>query len=215
MTALLLSAGVAFASDGVTYDNGTWRPSNEMSFSYGRASLAGCAYTLGGFFGTVFSFGLAAPSEMWTTGAFGLEYMNYIHPHVGVGGLVTYECCALGFKSYAGKDEEGNAIYKDGGNVDYNHIISIMPAFKFPWMAFEHVSLYSKVALGIMITGKTGHTEVDSEGNEETVSPSVAANFICQVNPVGVDFGGLHHRGFVELGFGAQGLIMAGYRIAF
>lgn len=195
---------------------------NEISLSYGRASIPGTVYTLGGVFGSIFSFGLAAPSTISTTGAIGFEYMRFVHPHVAVGFLADYECFTLGFKTVSSeKDPEtGKSIYKPSSK-GCNHIASLMPAAKFPWFSYDHVSMYSKLAVGAMYTHTLtykvdGNNDYIIENGHRVLDNSSSQwSWACQVNPVGVDFGGQLCRGFAELGWGMQGLIMLGVRFNF
>jgi len=199
----------------VTTKDGYQFPANEISLSYGRVSQPGFIYTVGGVFGSLFSLGYARVSTSVSTGAFGVEYMRYVHPHVAVGAGMTYENYFLGFDQRQGTDADGNAYYSKGP-VQSHHVVTVMPAVKFPWFSKPHVSMYSKLAAGLAIYhSPTVSVEgVDSDGNTQTktVDGSDALNVAFQVTPVGVDFGGDLVRGFAELGWGYQGMLSMGVR---
>lgn len=213
---MVLAASVQLSAQSyVTTKDGYCIPANEISLSYGRVTHTGFIYTVGGVLGTAFSFGLAKVSTMVSTGSFGFEYMRYVHPHVGLGGLVTYEDYLLGFDSRTGKDADGNAIYSKGP-VQNHHVLTVMPAAKFPWFSNSHVSMYTKLAAGVawIHTPEVSVTGVDSDGNTKTETAEGSDNISVafQISPVGIDFGGDLVRGYVETGWGYQGLIMMGVR---
>lgn len=80
---------------------------------------------------------------------------------------------------------------------------TIMPAIKYNWVVKKYVSWYSKGAVGMTIDSQSG-------GREDKTD--VMFNF--QASLVGFEFGGAF-RGFVELGFGEQGIALAGLRYKF
>lgn len=203
----------AFAQKTFVSNQGFEIPANEVSLSYGRVSIPSFAYTFGGIFGTAFGFGSIKPEQMYSVGAISAEYMRYVHPHVAVGGGLTYEIYNLTFSHKVGTDESGNSIYETGKR-SLNHIVSIMPAVKFPWFSYPHVSMYSKVAGGFMVIHNPGYT-VEDESGSETRDASTQVTWAMQATPIGVDFGGTNFRGFVDLGVGMQGLIIAGLRYNF
>lgn len=213
--ALLALSCAAFADDFESPYAPYLRPQNEVALSYGRASVPGIAMTLGGIFGTAFSFGLAAPEKMASTGAFSFEYFRYVHPRVAVGAVAAYENFILDFKTYAGKDEDGKAIYKSGGSRNHQHFLTIMPSLKVPYFCRQHVGLYGKVAVGAYWNYTEGYSTFDSDGVETVHDPTNKFSWAMQVTPIGVDFGGWAWRGFAELGFGMQGLISLGCRYSF
>lgn len=218
LAALLVSVQLP-AGNFVTTGDGYAIPANEISVSYGRASVPGFVYTMGGVLGTAFTGGYARmSSSSASTGAIGVEYMRYVHPHVAVGGLITYEDYLLGFDSRTGTDADGEAVYSKGP-VQSHHTFTVMPSVKFPWFSRSHVSMYSKLGAGLAFEY---HPEVsvsgtDSEGNRrtETEEGGSQLSFAFQANPVGVDFGGDLARGFAEIGWGYQGLVMMGVRFRF
>ena len=84
--------------------------------------------------------------------------------------------------------------------LDY---ISIMPAVKYNWLNRQHFSMYSKLALGVIIGLESG------DNHDKT-----KAAFGWQASAVGAEFGSAF-RGFLEVGFGEQGTILAGLRYKF
>ena len=197
-TALVIAALPAFAgSDGVETKSGSVRPKNEVSVSYGTLSIPHFANILGGVFGTAFTGGLAKVDKIATSGAIGIDYMNYLNSHIAVGGSIVEECLTLTFDSYNGKDEDGNATYKDGED-QHNNYVTIMPVAKLPWFYYDHFSMYSKAGAGVCVGTNTGDV-----------------TFGMQLSPIGLDFGGKAFRGFAEIGFGMQGFLLAGLRWGF
>ena len=156
-----------------------------MSLGYGTMSVYSFAYTLGGALATVFSLGEADIKDISSTGAISLEYMRWVSPHVGVGALGVYELCPMTF--------EDNTSSR-------SHLISVMPAAKFAWLGKDHFGMYTKIAAGVGAAFDDGSADF---------------SFAAQVNPVGMDFGGQSFRGFLELGWGMQGLVMFGLRKSF
>ncbi|MCQ2134559.1 MAG: hypothetical protein MJY88_06290 [Bacteroidales bacterium] len=198
LAASIIAALPAFAAaEGVEAKSGSVRPRNEVSVSYGTLSVPHVANILGGVFGTAFTGGLAKVDKIATSGAIGVEYLNYLNSHIAVGGSIVEERLTLNFGSYDGKDEDGNATYKDGED-QHNNYITIMPTAKLPWFYYDHFSMYSKAGAGICVGTDSGDV-----------------TFGMQLSPIGLDFGGKAFRGFAEVGFGMQGFLLAGLRWGF
>lgn len=189
-------------------------PANEFSISYGRLSIPDIGLTLGGLFGTMFSFGHAVPSHIVSVGAVSTEYLRYVHPNVALGGSITYEAYDLSFGVKNGTDEEGHDTYTKGASQFY-HFVSIMPTFKFPWFTFSHVGMYSKVAGGICLRFVPGSNSSGEGGEEDSGEKTSPLSWALQLTPVGVEFGGDTARGFVETGVGMQGMLILGARFRF
>lgn len=151
---------------------------DEISISYGIGAFTdiNSSYVSGIFSGKQTSY----------IGAFGLEYFHRPSAPLGIGLLGTFGTC-----KWRGNDDARS------------YYIGIMPAAKYNWMNREHYSLYSKVALGILI-GKA------SDGNARTTK----VTFGWQASAIGAEFGN-DFRGFLELGCGEQGILVAGLRYKF
>ncbi len=119
-------------------------------------------------------------------GAFGVEYFRRPMPALGVGFVGTFSTCKWSDNTKA-----------------RSKYISIMPAVKYNWLNRNHFGMYSKVALGVLI----GH---DSGADKDKTN----AAFAWQATAVGAEFGSAF-RGFLELGFGEQGVLVAGVRYKF
>ncbi len=78
-----------------------------------------------------------------------------------------------------------------------------MPAVKYNWLNRDRFSMYSKIALGVLIG-------IDSGADNDKTT----AAFAWQASAVGAEFGN-SFRGFLELGFGEQGILVAGLRYKF
>lgn len=183
------------------------RPDNEISVSIGAVSIPYFAHMLGGVFGTAFTGGLAKVSDISSTGAISVEYLKYLGNHVAVGASLTNETASLTFDSYNGKDDNGNSSYKDGKPQRQNYT-TVMPTVKIPWFYTDHVSMYSKAAIGGCLSLDTDSGSSDSDDKAQIMVG-------LQVTPIGIDFGGEKYRGFVEGGFGMQGLCVFGLRYSF
>lgn len=194
------------------------RDRNEIAVSYGAASLPTIIFTIGGIFATVFTFGLAAPDHMASTGTIGVEYFHYFNNHVAVGVDLTSETYMLSFKNYAGKDADGNAIYKPGSK-SYTSMTSIMPAVKVPWFNTRHVGMYSKAAFGGMLahSDRVSYSTTDENGNVTTTTNPATNQFswATQITPIALEVGGRSLRGYAEIGFGMQGTLLAGLKYSF
>lgn len=195
---LLLLSGTTLDARSFISRQGYEFPPNEISLSYGRVSYPEIALTIGGALGAGLSLGTATPSRMISTGAISLEYQRYVHSVVAVGAVASYEHYIMRFDKREGTDADGNPVYTEG-ETQHHNVLGVMPSLKLLWFNRPHFSMYSKVAAGLLLVV-----------NDKT-SPSVA----FQLSPVCADFGGRLCRGFVDLGFGCQGMVAAGVRFNF
>ena len=204
IAAMTLTAS-AFAQKTFVSGSGYEIPANEVSLSVGVLSYPHMVMGFGGILASAFTAGNAEIDACNTVGAYSFEYMRYVHPHVAVGGIVTYEACRL------------KMVNKDGTPQDshWQHFMSAIPAVKFPWFSKEHVSMYSKAALGLMADVNEAYSTTDSNGEVEETPSCLNISLGFQVTPVGIDFGGRSFRGFVETGFGVSGLVLGGLRYCF
>lgn len=154
-----------------------WKNEIGVSYGFGTFTDMSSSYLKGIFSGKQTNY----------IGAFGAEYFHRPNAGaLGVGLVGTFSTCK----------------WNDSDKARTKYI-SIMPAVKYNWMNREHISLYSKVALGVLI----GMENIDSQDKTK-------AAFAWQASVLGAEFGSAF-RGFLELGFGEQGLVVAGLRYKF
>lgn len=184
-------------------------PANEISVAYGVVPAVDAAVVMANVFGTFFTFGLVSFDHFSSTGALSLEYFHTLGRVVSLGGVAAYSACRLDRTQFAGADADGNSRYEKYGQASHR-IVSLMPAAKASWFRKPRVSMYSKAAVGAMSMNTVSRD--DAAAASETQSDY---SFAFQLSPVAVDFGGPHFRGFVETGFGWQGMLLAGLRYSF
>lgn len=173
-------------------------PDNEISVFYGQGSYTSLSVALGGALGTAFSLGAARVDEMSSTGSVGVAYQRYVHRSIAVGCVVGYEGCTLRFSGFSGHDQDGHPVYETEAGTGNNAFVFMMPSVALKWFSLPGVSLYSKLSAGLMA------------GFSQT---SAGLAFAFQVSPAGLDFGSSKFRGFLEAGFGCQGILAAGLRL--
>ena len=119
-------------------------------------------------------------------GPVSLEYFYRPQPKLGVGAVVALAGCKW-----------------DDSSDSKSTYFSVMPAVKYNWLNKSHFSMYSKAAIGPTFAAQSG----GSENKTDVV-------FNWQASLIGMEFGSAF-RGFVELGMGEQGIILAGLRYKF
>ena len=133
-----------------------------------------------------------------TKGMFTGKQMNYWGPisveyfHYNSDGKLAFG--GIGVISGCKWDESGDAK---------SMFYTVMPAVKYNWLNKKSFSMYSKGAVGVTFMSNTGSKDSSSK-----------VTFNWQASVIGAEFGG-SFRGFVELGMGEQGIILAGLRYKF
>lgn len=163
--------------------------SNEVSISYGQFTINQIATTVGLVIGSAASAGNI--SDIRSTGSFGLEY----YCHIGNGK------CAFGgglnFESTSYK--VGNKTNPDNLTNERINIFSIIPGFKVAWVGGSAFTFYSKIAAGVALYANN----------------STTVNLAFQLSPACIEFGSPSFLGFIEAGFGTQGIVNVGIRFPF
>ena len=188
ITALLLALCLTCAVYGRDYKY-------EFGLSYSQFTVPQFAYVLGGALGIAFSLGSFTLENMVLPGALSLEYTHYVNNTFGFGGSITGDFMTA--DRYTGKDDSK----KYDGKFQMA-FLSVLPHVKIGWFDNPHFGMYSKLAAG----GAYEFGNLDSEGN---------FLFAAQVSPVCMDFGGETLRGYLELGFGMQGIVSLGIKKRF
>lgn len=166
---------------------------NEFGVSYSQFTVPQFVYVFGGVLGIAFSMGSFTLENMVLPGALSLEYTHYVNDTFGFGGTVTGEFMSA--DKYTGKDESK----KYDGKFQMG-FVSVMPHAKAYWFNNPHFGMYSKLGAGAGL----------ALGGSE---PGVI--FAGQLSPVCMDFGGDATRGYLELGFGMQGIVSLGIKKMF
>lgn len=121
-------------------------------------------------------------------GPLSVEYYYRVSPMIGVGGVAVVKT---------------HKETSRGGEAYTNKYFTVMPSVKFNWVHKAHFGFYSKLAAGYTFFSTKFSGESGSAG---------AFNF--QASVIGLEAGG-RLRGFAELGWGEQGLALAGIRYRF
>lgn len=164
------------------------RGSDEIAISYGQFTLPQVAFTTVGVLGIALSVGNMVLDDFVMPGQLSLEYYHYLTNVIAIGGCLTNDYMAA--KEY-NKDK---VEYKGDITADF---VSIMPGIKAQWFNYRAFGMYSKANAGICAIV-----------NSSPIDPM----FAFQVSPVCCEFGKGNWRGFLELGFGMQGIATGGLK---
>ncbi len=196
MKRILLCLAAAFFACVPVVSAQTPESRNEITFGYGRVTVVDFAHVIGGVFATAFTAGYARFDNFRSYGSVNLEYYRALNKTFSVGATVSW---------FGGTADELNKENEKIGNADYSGF-AVMPAAKAFWFRKPHVAMYSKLAAGVALLD-----DYDDESDSHSFDPYLGA----QVTLAGVQFGGERFRGFVELGGGMQGFVLAGMSVSF
>lgn len=129
-------------------------------------------------------------------GSLSAEYFYHLNPTVSVGGILCYS-------------QDNDKINYSGSVGDRTtRYYTVMPAVKLDYLRREHFGMYVKAAAGYTLQ----RVSETYKGQDESTSKGI---FNAQVSLLGMEAGSQHVRGFFELGFGEQGIVLAGLRYKF
>lgn len=174
----------------------------EVNLQYGYFTLPQLAVLMGGILIPAFSAGQVIVSNLISTGSIGLQYYHYIGSGRWAFGVdASFEYTSLKAAPKSNPENVSQARMS---------FVSLMPGVKAEWFNTPHFGMYSKLSLGV-----TGYfsTQKDTNGVDSSIKP--AAIFALQANPICMEFGSPAVRGFIEAGFGTQGIIMGGLKYCF
>ena len=198
----------------ISFSVGTYTP-NEKGI--GEAIGEGLGTAIGQMVATIITFGQVdltskTQKEESYSPTFNLQYLYRVAPKVKVGASLTYQHTSA--KLMAEKQSGG---YLDIAKAT-NDYFTVMPVAKFMWIEKDHIGLYSKAAAGICIASNSakacsGFGEAEKYVDE--IKTDKGTRFAYQVSAIGFEAGSKNLRGFVELGYGFQGLAQAGVSVKF
>ena len=131
-------------------------------------------------------------------GALSGEYYYRVHKAIGIGGIGAFY------------RENRNLIINNNveGHAHANYI-TLMPAAKFDWLRRKHFGMYSKIAFGATLRTDKQKCQGAEDESDATVLPN------WQLSLLGLEAGSPNIRVFAEVGFGEQGILLAGLRYKF
>lgn len=169
---------------------------NEITVSYGRATVMDVAYLFANALASAFTFGNVKIDNYHANGSVNAEYYRVLSKTFSVGGQFSWS---------GGKADLLNKENVKTGTSNYS-AFTMMPSAKAFWFRKKHVAMYSKLGLGVtLLDGFSDDTE------DRNYSPFFAA----QLGAVCIQAGGKHVRGFLEAGGGMAGCITGGLSISF
>lgn len=165
---------------------------HQASIGYGVLSINDITSIMSDLFPSLAGTQLA---ERWGTGSINLGYTYRLTPSISVGGIFAYS---------------GNMsdVVGHKGAYIYKNFYSILPQVKFEWYRKGLVTLYSRLAAGVVIGN------IQDQSGTLVTNVFTAAAFTFQVSPLGLEIG-RSVTGFVEAGFGATGVLTLGVRKSF
>ncbi|MCH5331048.1 MAG: hypothetical protein J1E33_01420 [Alistipes sp.] len=130
-------------------------------------------------------------------GGFNLQYMHALSNKLYIGGAVTYEI---------GKSKDGQSALAPKISGNY---ITIMPTLKYYWYDSKHFGVYSRVGGGVTISS---YGITPQAGRKQS---TVRADMAFQASALCIEAGAQWIRGFLECGYGSQGVLLAGVKYCF
>ena len=134
------------------------------------------------------------------SGPFSAEYFYHAKKWLSVGGIFVY-----------GKSTQDLYLSKELSGKIKNTYYTVMPAAKFDWLREKHFGMYSKIGVGATLRNE----KVDKISAEKKDYDDSAVHLNWQLSVLGMEVGSPTMRGFIELGTGEQGIVLAGLRCKF
>lgn len=162
---------------------------HQVSIGYGVLSINDITSITSDLFPSLAGTQLA---ERWGTGSVNLGYTYRLTPAISVGGMFAYS------------GNMSDVVGRKGAYI-YKNFYSILPQVKFEWYHSGLITLYSRLAAGVVIAN------IQDQSGTLVENAFTAAAFTFQVSPIGLEIG-RSVSGFVEAGFGATGVLTFGVR---
>lgn len=166
---------------------------HEIGISYGGPSTSYWA-RIGTAIGTALTGAKYEDSSFF--GSLSAEYFYHLKPSVSIGGILCYS---------QDKDEINFAGSTGDRTTSY---FTVMPAVKWNYLNRDHFGMYMKAAAGYTLQ----RINETYKGEDKSKNDGL---FNVQISLLGMEAGSQHFRGFIELGFGEQGIALAGLRYKF
>ena len=198
MKKLLVMVAVAMMTAmNVNAQNGYDETKHEVAISFGALSNSQIIDVFENIGGALV--GAKFENESFT-GPISAEYFYHVKNWLGVGGILAY-----------GQNKQDVYLLGDKDGVSKNTYLTLMPAVKFDWLRKKHFGMYSKLAVGATLRNEK--YDSDDASYEDESDSEVHVNW--QISLLGIEGGSPTIRGFLELGTGEQGIILAGVRYKF
>lgn len=199
MKKMLVLALAMMTTMSVNAQNGYDNTKHEVAVSYGYLTTS---QVLDVFNMTLNIFTGYEPMKGSATGSISAEYFYNVNNWFGVGAIFSFGAFTMNYNMQ---------IDNSPAYTTNNNCYTLLPAVKFNWLRREHFGMYSKLGAGVMLLD-TKATPVDP--NEKATRDQIIG-FNFQASALGIEFGSAQFRGFIEGGFGEQGLAVAGLRYKF
>lgn len=164
-------------------------PKNEMSVSWGIGTVP---HLIVGFSDALSAALAGNNASEKSYGVFSAQYLHNINKRYAVGVVFAAEY-----------------VYKEGKDSDKHDedFFTLMPTARAYWFRGKSFGMYSRVALGVSMN----IYEVPSVGKERTQIHS-DTHLAYHAAPVAIEVGSNKFAGFLELGYGYQGIVNAGVK---
>ena len=192
-----MAAVAMMAAMNVSAQNGYDETKHEVAISYGidsNSQIIDAFETIG-----VALVGAKLENDKFF-GPISAEYFYHVKNWLGVGGILAY-----------GINKQDVYLLGDKDGVIKNSYLTLMPAVKFDWLRKKHFGMYSKLAVGATLRNEK--YDSDDASTKDDSDSEVHVNW--QASLLGIEAGGPTVRGFAELGFGEQGIVLVGMRYKF
>lgn len=178
-------------------------PKHEFAISYGAAPTttwaklgeAVISAAVSGLFGGNYKY----EDTSWF-GPISGEYFYHLSPAFSVGAIVCFS------------QDNDDILYKKEKIGDRTTTFwTAMPALKWDYVRSKNFGMYMKLAAGYTLQQNCEkYTDQSDQTTKEETSTSGMINI--QASLLGMEVGSSSIRGFFELGFGEQGIVLAGLR---
>lgn len=152
--------------------------------------------------------------------AISVEYFHHLNKTISIGAIAAFNGYSSDmYCTWQRNNGDGtSSSSKEKIGTAKQYYATLMPAVKFDWVRKKNFGVYTKLAIGLTynyekeIQKKDG-TGKDIDDKEVHSDTRFMGNF--QASLLGLEAGSQKIRGFAELGFGEQGIILAGLRYKF